>query len=177
MCIRDSTYSAFLNCYIAGSTDFIWSCGQVALFSRCDIVSVNDTRAVMQARIGRGKLGYVFRECNFKAPEGSTGAKLIYSTDDDDNLTFLNCDFAQTYITNFVSSGTLHPVPATATTGCKMYNCKIENTDKDAYGSLKDDWRNSVYKLEDADYNEKYGSIEKIMTTAGYSNPSWFNIE
>ena len=172
-----STYSAFLNCYIAGSTDFIWSCGQVALFSRCDIVSVNDTRAVMQARIGRGRLGYVFRECNFKAPEGSTGAKLIYSTDDDDNLTFLNCVFAQTYITNFVSSGTLHPVPATATTGCKMYNCKIENTDKDAYGSLKDDWRSSVYQLKETEYDEKYGSIEKIMTTAGYSNPSWFNIE
>ena len=58
-----------------------------------------------------------------------------------------------------------------------MYNCKIENTDKDAYGSLKEDWKNSVYQLNEPEYNDKYGSIEKIMTTAGYSNPSWFNIE
>ena len=171
-------YSAFLNCYIAGSTDFIWSCGQVALFSGCDIVSVNDTRAVMQARIATGTLGYVFDNCKFQAPSGSTGAKLIYSTkENDDNLTFLNCDFAQTYIDNFVGEGTLHPSSPTVTTGCKMYNCKIENTETDAYSSLKDDWRNSVHKLEDADYNEKYSSIEKIMTTARYSNPSWFNIE
>ena len=105
------------------------------------------------------------------------GAKLIYSTDDDDNLTFLNCSFAQTYITNFVSSGTLHPVPATVTTGCKMYNCKIENTETDAYSNLKDDWKNSVYQLNETEYSDKYGSIEKIMTTAGYSDPSWFNIE
>lgn len=189
-----STYSAFLNCYIAGSTDFIWSCGQVALFSGCDIVSVNDTRAVMQARIGRGRLGYVFRECNFKAPEGSTGATLIYptkgSTDkpEDDNLTFLNCNFAKTYIDNFVAfveekndKGevigiiTLHPSPATPTEGCKMYNCKIENTETDAYSSLKEDWKNSVYQLNETEYDEKYGSIEKIMNTAGYSDPSWFN--
>lgn len=171
-------YSAFLNCYIAGSTDFIWSCGQVALFSGCDIVSVNDTRAVMQARIATGTLGYVFDNCKFKAPSGSTGAKLIYSTkENDDNLTFLNCDFAQTYIDNFVGEGTLHPSSPTATTGCKMYNCKIEDTDTDAYSSLKDDWRNSVYQLKETEYDEKYGSIEKIMTTAGYSNPSWFNIE
>lgn len=171
-------YSAFLKCYIAGSTDFIWSCGQVALFSECDIVSVNDTRAVMQARIETGTLGYVFDNCKFKAPSGSTGAKLIYSTkENDDNLTFLNCDFAQTYIDNFVGEGTLHPSSPNVKTGCKMYKCKIENTETDAYNSLKVDWKNSVYRLEDTEYNEKYGSIEKIMTTAGYSNPSWFNIE
>lgn len=171
-------YSAFINCYIAGCTDFIWSCGQVALFDGCDIVDVDNTRAVMQARVADGTLGYVFNNCNFKAPEGSVSAKLIYSTDnEDDNLTFLNCSFAQTFITNFVSSGTLHPVPATTTTGCKMYNCKIENTDTDAYTSLKDDWKESVRQLQDEEYKNNYGSIETIMKTAGYSNPSWFNIE
>lgn len=171
-------YSGFFNCYIAGSTDFIWSCGQVALFDKCDIVSVNDTRAVMQARVATGTLGYVFNECNFKAPEGSTGAKLIYSTDNnDDNLTFLNSNFAQTYITNFVGSGSLHPVPATVATGCKMYNCKIENTATDAYTGLKDDWKKGVYQLQQSEYEDKYGSIEKIMVTAGYSDPSWFNVE
>lgn len=170
-------YSAFINCYIAGCTDFIWSCGQVALFDGCDIVDVDNTRAVMQARVADGTLGYVFNNCNFKAPDGSTSAKLIYSTDEDDNLTFLNCSFAQTFITNFVSSGTLHPVPATATTGCKMYNCKIENTETDAYNSLKVDWKKSVRQLQDEEYEGNYGSIETIMKTAGYSNPSWFNIE
>lgn len=174
-------YSAFLNCYIAGSTDFIWSCGQVALFDGCDIVDVDNTRAVMQARVADGTLGYVFNNCEFKTiatPVAGKSPTLIYSTDNnDDNLTFLNCSFAETYITNFVGSGTLHPAQATATEGCKMYNCKIENTETDAYSNLKDDWKNSVYQLNETEYSDKYGSIEKIMTTAGYSDPSWFNIE
>lgn len=175
-------YSAFINCYIAGCTDFIWSCGTVALFDNCDIVDVDNTRAVMQARVQAGTLGYVFNECEFKTIakpniDPTKVPKLIYSTDDVDNLTFLNCSFAQTYIDNFVSSGTLHPVPTAPTEGCKMYNCKIEDTDTDAYSSLKDEWRNSVYQLNETEYNEKYGSIEKIMDTAGYSNSSWFNIE
>ena len=100
------------------------------------------------------------------------------------------CNFAKTYIDNFVAfvketndKGevigiiTLHPSPATPTEGCKMYNCKIENTETDAYSSLKEDWQNSVYQLNETEYSDKYGSIEKIMTTAGYSDPSWFNIE
>ena len=165
-------YSAFFNCCIAGRTDFIWSCGQVALFDNCDIVAVDDTRAVMQARVKEGTLGYVFNECDFKAPSGSVGAKLIYSTDNEpDNLTFLNCTFAQTFITNFVGEGTLHPNPATAETGCKMYGCKIEGTEGNAYQS---EWGTGVYQLAEDEYTAKYGSVEAIMETAGYADPSWF---
>lgn len=169
-------FSYFSGCYIAGGTDFIWSCGTVALFDQCEIEAISNTRAVMQARVPSGVLGYVFKECEFTAPEGSTSAKLIYSTDsNDDNLTFLSCSFASTYITHFVGEGTLHPATPTATTGCKMYSCTLADGTTDAYTSLSDTWKSSVYSLSQDEYTSNYGSVSAIMSS--YTTPTWFEQE
>lgn len=71
------------------------------LFEDCELHAPTGTRAVMQARVKEGYLGYVFDRCRFTVGEGVTKSTLIYQYAPD-NLTFLNCTFADVYGPNFV---------------------------------------------------------------------------
>ena len=53
-------YNWFYQCYIEGATDFIWGSGKVVLFEDCELHAPTGTRAVMQARVTKDYLGYVF---------------------------------------------------------------------------------------------------------------------
>ena len=44
---------------------FIWGSGEVVLFEDCELHAPTGTRAVMQARVKEGYLGYVFDRCRF----------------------------------------------------------------------------------------------------------------
>ena len=119
-------YNWFYKCYIAGATDFIWGSGEVVLFEDCELHAPTGTRAVMQARVKEGYLGYVFDRCRFTVGEGVTKSTLIYQYAPD-NLTFLNCTFADVYGPNFVGENKpLEPAVPSVTAGCKMYNGKTE---------------------------------------------------
>ena len=79
-------YNWFKDCFIAGATDFIWGSGKVVLFEDCQIHAPSGTRAVMQARVSAGYLGYVFLNSRFTVGEGVTNSTLIYQFEPD-NLT------------------------------------------------------------------------------------------
>ena len=165
-------YNWFYQCYVEGATDFIWGSGEVVLFEDCELHAPTGTRAVMQARVKEGYLGYVFDRCRFTVGEGVTKSTLIYQYAPD-NLTFLNCTFADVYGPNFVGENKpLEPTVPSVTAGCKMYNGKTESGD-DFYNLIPEAVRTTVLNLSEAQFNENFGSREKIMSWKG-NDPSWF---
>lgn len=166
-------YNWFKDCFIAGATDFIWGSGKVVLFEDCQLHAPTGTRAVMQARVKEGYLGYVFLNSRFTVGEGVTNSTLIYQYEPD-NLTFLNCTFANVYGPNFVNGNNpLTPSAPTVSTGCKLYNCKLESG-TDIYESIPVVVRNTVLKLSDEQYNQHFGTRKTIMSWDGYTDADWF---
>ena len=166
-------YNWFKDCFIAGATDFIWGSGKVVLFEDCQIHAPSGTRAVMQARVSAGYLGYVFLNSRFTVGEGVTNSTLIYQFEPD-NLTFLNCTFADVYGPNFVGENKpLTPAVPTVATGCKLYNCKTESG-SDIYQSIPATVRNTVLQLSKEQYDQYFGTRETIMSWDGYTDVAWF---
>lgn len=166
-------YNWFKNCFIAGATDFIWGSGKVVLFEDCQLHAPTGTRAVMQARVREGYLGYVFLNSRFTVGEGVTSSTLIYQFEPD-NLTFLNCTFADVYGPNFVGGNKpLTPAVPTVATGCKLYNCKTESG-TGLYESIPAAVRGTVLQLSAEQYNQHFGTREIIMSWDGYTDASWF---
>ncbi len=164
----------FKNCFIAGATDFIWGSGKVVLFEDCEIHAPTGTRAVMQARVRQGYLGYVFSGCRFTVGAGVTNSTLIYQFEPD-NLTFLNCTFADVYGANFVGENKpLTPAVPTVTEGCKMYNCKNESG-ANLYEQIPEAVRTTVLSLSEEQYNQHFGTRSVIMSWDGFSDAAWFN--
>lgn len=166
-------YNWFKDCFIAGATDFIWGSGKVVLFEDCQIHAPTGTRAVMQARVREGYLGYVFLNSRFTVGEGVTNSTLIYQFEPD-NLTFLNCTFANVYGPNFVGENKpLKPATPTVTTGCKLYNCKTESG-SNLYELIPETVRGTVLQLSAEQYNQHFGTREAIMSWDGYTDAAWF---
>ena len=63
------------NCYIAGNVDFVWGTG-VAYFDACEIKTVGQAGAIVQARNGASAYGYVFVDSKLTADPGVTGQVL-----------------------------------------------------------------------------------------------------
>lgn len=166
-------YNWFKDCFIAGATDFIWGSGKVVLFEDCQLHAPTGTRAVMQARVREGYLGYVFLNSCFTVGAGVTSSTLIYQYEPD-NLTFLNCTFADIYGANFVGENKpLTPAVPTVGTGCKLYNCKTESG-ANLYESIPAAVRNTVLQLSDEQYNQYFGTRKTIMSWDGYTDADWF---
>lgn len=166
-------YNWFKDCFIAGATDFIWGSGKVVLFEDCQIHAPTGTRAVMQARVREGYLGYVFLNSRFTVGEGVTNSTLIYQFEPD-NLTFLNCTFANVYGPNFVGENKpLTPATPTVTTGCKLYSCKTESG-SNLYDLIPATVRGTVLQLSVEQYNQHFATREAIMSWDGYTDAAWF---
>lgn len=166
-------YNWFKGCYIAGGTDFIWGSGEVVLFEECQLDAPNGTRAVMQARVGEGKLGYVFKDCRFTVGEGVESSSLIYQYAPD-NLTFLNCTFADVYGPGFsLDSKPFVPSTPSLTEGCKMYLCTTESG-ANLYDKIPENVKATVKVLTYDEYNQNFATREKIMSWNGNTDASWF---
>ena len=115
----------------------------------------------------------VFLNSRFTVGEGVTNSTLIYQFEPD-NLTFLNCTFADVYGPNFVGENKpLTPAVPTVATGCKLYNCKTES-DSDIYQSIPAAVRNTVLQLSKEQYDQYFGTREIIMSWDGYTDAAWF---
>lgn len=164
-------YNWFKDCFIAGATDFIWGSGKVVLFEDCQLHAPTGTRAVMQARVREGYLGYVFLNSRFTVGAGVTSSTLIYQFEPD-NLTFLNCTFADVYGPNFVGENKpLTPATPTVATGCKLYNCKTESG-ASLIESIPAAVRSTILQLSTEQYNQHFGTREIIMSWDGYTDAS-----
>ena len=165
-------YNWFYQCYIEGATDFIWGSGKVVLFEDCELHAPTGTRAVMQARVTKDYLGYVFDRCRFTVGAGYQST-LIYQYEPD-NLTFLKCTFADIYAQNFVEKNKpLVPNQPTVTEGCKMYGCTNESG-AEFYNLIPNAVRATVLNLTDEQFEQNFGSRKQIMSWDSNTDASWF---
>lgn len=167
-------YNWFYNCLVTGATDFIWGCGDVSLYEKCEIRAINNGRA-LQARVTPGKIGYVFLDSRFTVGEGVTGKSLLISSYEPDNITFLNTTFSDVFVNEYKENGvTLQPAVPSLSTGCKMYNCTNESG-TDIFQLIPENKGiKSIYNLSRNEYDQHFGSRSIIMN--GYDNAggAWF---
>lgn len=89
------TYQKFISCEISGTVDFIFGCGN-ALFSKCDIISVNDNRDIGYVAAPAHHLacdvGFVFNECRLISRDAPT-VYLARPWRDFGKAVYINCSY------------------------------------------------------------------------------------
>ncbi len=88
----------FQNCFIAGTVDFIFGCGDV-LFDRCEIKSVHDARghgyAAAPAHSAAQETGFVFNRCRFTQGDGVADGSIYLARPwrDYGKACFIECEY------------------------------------------------------------------------------------
>jgi pectinesterase len=95
---QDTLYTAgqnsrqyFSDCYIEGTTDFIFGAATV-LFDGCTICSKSNSYVTAASTVKGKPFGYVFSHCKLTASEGVTRAYLGRPWRDYANVVYLNCE-------------------------------------------------------------------------------------
>ncbi|MDP4291323.1 MAG: pectinesterase family protein [Bacteroidota bacterium] len=95
---QDTLYTAgqnsrqyFTDCYIEGTTDFIFGAATV-LFEGCTLCSKANSYVTAASTIKGKQFGYVFRNCKLIAKDGITRVYLGRPWRDYANVVFMNCD-------------------------------------------------------------------------------------
>jgi hypothetical protein len=81
------------NCFIAGNVDFVWGDG-AAYFNKCEIKTVVQAGAIVQARNPASKYGFVFVDSKLTADPGVTGqvlARIDVSAYPASHVAYVNC--------------------------------------------------------------------------------------
>ena len=86
-----SARSYYLDCYIEGTTDFVFGPGRV-LFENCEIHSLRDSYVTAASTFKGEEYGYVFRNCRLTAAPGVTKVYLGRPWRDFANVVFLECE-------------------------------------------------------------------------------------
>lgn len=95
-----SSLQIYKNCYIAGTVDFIFGCGD-ALFENCEIRSLYDVRgcgyAAAPAHAREQETGFVFDRCRFTCDKrvGDGGIYLARPWRDYGKASFINCTYGR----------------------------------------------------------------------------------
>ncbi len=88
------------NCLIAGNVDFVWG-GGVAYFNNCEIRTVGQAGAIVQARNAAGAYGYVFVDSKLTSAPAVTGqvlARIDVSVYPGSHVAYINCQLAPNLI-------------------------------------------------------------------------------
>ncbi len=95
---QDTLYAAgqksrqyYSNCYISGTTDFIFGAA-TAVFEGCELHSKRNSYITAASTPEGNQFGYVFRNCNLTAKEGVTKVYLGRPWRAYANVVFLNCE-------------------------------------------------------------------------------------
>ncbi len=94
---QDTLYAAgkdsrqmYINCYIDGTTDFIFGAA-IALFENCTLHSKRNSYVTAASTTNEHKYGYVFKNCRLTADEGVDKVYLGRPWRDYANVVFINC--------------------------------------------------------------------------------------
>ncbi|HPT88521.1 MAG TPA: pectinesterase family protein [Bacillota bacterium] len=162
-------YNWFKDCYIEGSTDFIWGYAVVSLFENCEIKCIESGSIIAHARCTQDAKGYVFLNCQIETTGTSFLARDMSGTESNyDNITYVNCTITGNGTLDWAND--FQPTPhgqASALTGWKYYNLK------DGSGNpyiLKSDWD---YELTQAEYEAGFASKELILGKPTSSGGAW----
>jgi pectate lyase len=165
-------YNWFKNCYIEGTTDFIWGYSVVSLYENCSIKCLKDGSYICHARCLSTSKGYVFLNCTIEATTGTSYlARDMANTETNyDNIAYVNCTISGSgTLNNWYNATAPTPVgtAASALVGWKYY--KLTSTGFTSNSSSYD------YALTADEYNADYASKSVILGRPTSSNGVWGN--
>jgi pectinesterase len=141
----------FTDCYIEGTTDFIFGASTV-LFDKCTICSKSNS-FISAASTPYGKsYGYVFLNCRLIATEGVTKVYLGRPWRDYAKVVFMNCELGAHIVPAGWSnwSGTSRDKTA--------FYAEFGNTGQGADNSQRVEWSHQLTKSQASEY-----TLEKIL--------------
>lgn len=156
----------YVNCYIEGTTDFIFG-PATALFENCEIYSKKNSYITAASTPAWAAYGYVFKECRLTAQEGIDEVYLGRPWRDYAETVFINC-----FLGDHILPDGWHNwgrPEAEETTFYAEYN----NSGPGYQPKERAEWAHMLSKEEAAGY-----SIENIFagdTETGTSEPKWYN--
>ena len=142
----------FKNCYIEGTTDFIFGSATV-LFKNCTIFSKSNSFITAASTPQQMSFGYVFLNCKLQAKEGVDKVFLGRPWRDYARVVFINCDLGHHILPAGWSNWTGTNRDKTA------YFAEFENTGPGAGKSLRVNWSHQLTEKEASGY-----VIEKILS-------------
>jgi pectinesterase len=147
----------FKNCYIEGTTDYIFGSATV-LFKDCTVFSKSNSFITAASTPHGMNFGYVFLNCKVKSKEGVDKVYLGRPWRDYAKVVFINCDLGAHIVPAGWSNWAGTDRDKTA------YFAEYENSGPGADNSLRVTWSHQLTKEEASDY-----IIEKILAPV---NPS-----
>ena len=152
---QDTLYTAgeksrqyFSECYIEGTTDFIFGASTV-LFSKCEIRSLSDSY-VTAASTSKGKtFGYVFQDCKLTAADSVKKAYLGRPWRDYAKVVFMNCELGDHILPEGWANwdGTNRDASA--------YYAEYKNSGEGCHPKQRVTWSHQLSKREAAKYTSK----------------------
>jgi len=171
--LQTKGYNWFKDCYVEGSTDFIWGSAIVSLFENCKIKCISPGSIIAHARCLPTSKGYVFLNCELEAVAGASFfARDMAGTESNyDNVAFVNCTIKGEGTLTWNDSYPPTPVnvPASALTGWKYYNLKNADGKPYEFSSQYD------YELTQAEYEEGFASRTVILGKPTSDGKTWVN--
>ena len=149
----------FLDCYIEGTTDFIFGQG-TALFENCLIRSKKNSHVTAASTLKGQKYGYVFKKCKLIADEGIDNVSLGRPWKDYARVVYLECELgAHIRPTGWDNWGSKAKEQT-------AYYAEYKSFGPGAQPENRLPWTHQLTDEEAADY-----SFEKIMAAPG--EPAW----
>lgn len=92
--IGGERWNYFDNCYIEGTTDFIFGAA-AAIFRNCEICSLSDSYVTAASTVEEQEVGYIFFNCRLTAAEGVTKCYLGRPWRPYAKTIFINCELGE----------------------------------------------------------------------------------
>ena len=92
--IGGERWNYFDNCYIEGTTDFIFG-ASAAIFRNCEICSLSDSYVTAASTVEGQEVGYIFFNCRLTAAEGVTKCYLGRPWRPYAKTIFINCELGE----------------------------------------------------------------------------------
>lgn len=147
--IGGERWNYFENCYIEGTTDFIFGAA-ASIFSNCEIHSLADSYITAASTVEEQEVGYIFFNCRLTAAEGVTKCFLGRPWRPYAKTIFINCELGEHIRPEGWESWSNKDNPSTTYYG--EYGSKGKGANKKS----RVDWSHQLTKKEAQALIEKY---------------------
>ena len=147
--IGGERWNYFDNCYIEGTTDFIFGAA-AAIFRNCEICSLSDSYVTAASTVEEQEVGYIFFNCRLTAAEGVTKCYLGRPWRPYAKTIFINCELGEHITTEGWEAWSNKDNPSTT------YYAEYGSKGKGAVKKGRVEWSHQLTKKEAQALIEKY---------------------
>jgi len=147
--IGGERWNYFDNCYIEGTTDFIFGAA-AAIFRNCEIRSLSDSYVTAASTVEEQEVGYIFFNCRLTAAEGVTKCYLGRPWRPYAKTIFINCELGEHITAEGWQAWSNKDNPSTT------YYAEYGSKGKGAVKKGRIEWSHQLTKKEAQALIEKY---------------------